>query len=65
MARWMYTCFIASPPTSRDEIMATLMKERGMDKDTAASVYRNYWLRFVAYRQRLASLQDRESLDSL
>jgi hypothetical protein len=56
----MYTCFIASPPKSRDEIVATLM-EHGYSRHQASFTYRNYWLKFLAFRKRLVS-EDEEGI---
>jgi hypothetical protein len=52
LSKWMFTCFIQSK--SRDDIMATLMAN-GYTRKQAVVFYRNYWLRFVAYRKKLAS----------
>jgi len=60
IAQWMYTCFIASPPKSRDEIVATLM-EHGYSRHQASFTYRNYWLKFLAFRKRLVS-EDEEGI---
>ena len=54
ISKWMYTCFIASPPKTRDEIMDALMAN-GHTMKQAIDLYKCYWLRFVAYRVRLAS----------
>jgi len=59
IAQWMYTCFIASPPKSRDEIVTTLM-EHGYGRHQASFTYRNYWLRFVEYRKKLASQTEQD-----
>ena len=58
VSQYIYTCLIQSPPTSRDEIMKTLM-ENGYSQRKAIMLYRNNVRRFFEARRRLASEEQR------